>query len=683
MRPLALIFLALTAGCRPDRIGGSAGDLSLETPRLHFPRTVVGYPTEATLEIRNGSKSTRAVKLETQAPFAVLTATFDIPGGASVRAQLRFDPQAPGQIERALKVQSEDQRLEAVLIGPAQLPPACAQRGPCWHLTYDHAAGGCVRVNAPDAAACVGGTACLLTSQCLAGVCVGTARDCSDGDACTTDACDVDTGCVHFSATARCGASTDPCLAPACDPAIGCTFTEVQDGTSCGASDCEAANICLLGSCKRVAVGDGAACGSDSPCQPPGLCAGKACVRQPPSELTAAWTAWAPADRRVLWDSIADRDNNVYWREVEASGAAHLVSVTAAGFKRFDVAIPVGVEQVALVEDVLILRHGASVEARSVGNGQLKWTKTITDATAGVISVRTLSRGTAATLYIGLRRMSKAPMPTLLGSAVQALNLSTGALKWEILLPEQQLDDQSTPVDEAGYLYAGTAGLDGKHRYYGFTPQGQVRWRIENPHSSPAAVFGGRVYHWDHWLSETSSGAWVNSAPPTLFGAGYPRLGLGAISFVGRETAPVPECSDGGTQMGTALQLVRVDPATSLVQWTTQIAGADAGGLEITNTVLTSRSTVLFSQPEDYCNTTGRTALREVSAQGSQSFSCRLPGFEAYFGEGLLNGPRWVAAVRAPNGRDGVRAIDLPGFQLPAHGWSTAWGSPARDNHAR
>jgi hypothetical protein len=197
-------------------------------------------------------------------------------------------------------------------------------------------------------------------------------------------------------------------------------------------------------------------------------------------------------------------------------------------------------------------------------------------------------------------------------------------------------------------------------------------------------VFGGRVYHWDHWLSETASGTWVNSAPPTLFGAGYPRLALGAVSYVGTETAVVPNCLLPGTeQMGTVLKLVRVDPATSQISWTREIAGATTGGLEITNTILTSRSTVLFSQPEEYCKTTQRTFLREVSAVGDVSFSCQLPGTERYIGEGLLNHGRWVVSVQDEMGAEGVRAIDLPGFELPAHGWSTAWGSPARDNHAR
>jgi hypothetical protein len=686
MRFLAVVILALCAGCRSDRISGSTGELSFVNKRVEFPRTVVGYPTSASIEILNGGRTVRAVTLTTTAPFSLQSTTFEVPGGMSVKVEATFDPAAAGEIEELVKLESGDQVLEATLAGPAELPPACADKGACWHQTYDHATGSCVQVNEPDASACSSGTACLLNSQCIEGECVGTAKDCDDHDACTTDACDAAGGCIHFSATAKCGASSNACQAPACDPVLGCTFTDAPDGTSCGPSDCSTADICLLGQCKTVSVSDGAACGTQSPCQARGLCSSQVCVRPPAAELTPRWTVWAPAGRHVLWDSIADRYNNIYWREVEADySSAYLVSVTSAGFKRFSVPIP-SASQMALIEDVLVIRYGATLEARSVSDGSLEWTKTFPlEPGVGLVSVRTLARGPAGILYVGLIRMDMSTeAQALVGSGLAALSLVDGATQWEVRLPQQQVDDQSTPVDETGYLYAGTYGVDGKRRYYGLTPQGQIRWAIENPHANPAATFGGRVYHWDHWLSETSSGKWVNTTPPTLFTAGYPRLALGAVSYVGTSAAMVPNCAMPDTeQMGSVFQLVRVDPATSKISWTKEIAGPTTGGQAITNTILTSRSTVLYSQPEDFCQKTMRSVLREISAAGELNFTCQLPGTESYVGEGLLNDGRWVASVRDGNGGEGVRAIDLPGFELPAHGWSTAWGSPARDNHAR
>ena len=689
MRHLALAILAVCAGCRSDRILGTAGDLSFGSQRFEFPRTVVGHPTVASIEVRNNGRGARSVRLATLAPFVLKSSSFELPGGSALLIEATFDPTSASDFEQVVTLDSDDdQSLTAVLAGRAEPPPACAERGPCWHSKYDHHSGTCLRINEPDATACNGGTACLLTSQCSAGECVGTARSCEDQDACTTDACDPNTGCAHFSATARCGASTNPCQAPACDPATGCTFTDAPDGTSCGRSDCLTADICLLGACKTVSVTDGAACGTASPCQGRGLCANQVCQRPAAVQLIPAWTVWAAPGRHVQWDSIADRFGNVYWREAEPDySSGHLVSVTSAGFPRFSIPIP-SAAQLALIEDLLILRLGSKLQARSVNDGSLKWTREFPlDPGVGSISLRSLARGPPGVLYVGLIRKDQAtPTAGTIGSGIVALTLATGATRWEVRLPLQHLDEYSTPVDETGYAYVGTFGLDGKRRYFGLTPQGQIRWGIENPHANPAAVFGGRVYHWDHWLSETSSGTWVNATPPTLFGAGYPRLALGAVSYVGTQTAMVPKCDVPGTeQLGTVLQLVRVDPATSQISWTREIAGATTGGIQITNTILTSRSTVLFSQPEDYCRTTKRTLLREISPQGELSFSCHLPGNESYLGEGLLNDGRWVASIRdeSGTGSEGVRAIDLPGFELPAHGWSTAWGSPARDNHAR
>ncbi len=685
MRRLAVTLLIL-ASCRTGQVQGVTGDLTFGSPRTDFELTVIGHPTAATVEVRNGGRAARSFKLTTEPPFAVELSEQTVAGGASVNIEVTFDPTAAGTFERGLHLTSNDQTADTTLAGVAVPEPACDERGPCWTQVYDHAAGGCVHVNTTNGTACEGGKACLLTSQCIAGECVGTPRECVDGNACTTDSCDPGTGCVYFSSLARCAASNDPCKAPTCDPGAGCGFEDAPDGTPCGPSDCNTANICLIGVCKKVPVGDGATCGAPSPCQRLGLCAANACNRPDPDELEPSWTVWAPMGEQVLWDSIADRLNNVYWREREfESNAGHLVSVTSTGFKRFRVPIPIG-DQMALMEDVLILRLGSAVQARSINDGTLKWTKAFAlDPAASSLSVRTLARGPAGIVYVGVVRMDKSmPNKKVLDSSIFALSLNTGATLWETKLPGLRIDDQSTPVDESGYLYTGaSAGMN--RRYFSVSPQGLLRWSLDNVHANPAAVFGGRVYHWDHWLSETASGAWVNNMPPALQSAGYPRLALGAISYAGTETRELPSCAIPQMQIpSTVMTLVRVDPATSQTLWQLEIGSPDAGGLDITNTVLTSRATVLFSQPDSYCPTTPRsTVLREVSAQGEPLFSCKLPGGESYQGEGLLNDSRWVVKVRGDDTSEGVRAIHLPGFALPDHGWATAWGSPARDNHAR
>lgn len=684
MRAWAFLLAVLLAGCRPDKIGGAAGDIVFGADRVQFPMTVVGYSSLSSVEVRNTGRFTRTVKLTTKPPFTLRTATWELPGGSSVRAEITFAPEVPGSIELPLGLESEEQTAAAMLVGPSQLPPACDETGPCWHEVYDHASGDCVQVNTADGEACNGGAACFLASSCEDGACVGTPKVCDDGDQCTTNACDPNTGCVFFSKLARCGASSDPCKAPACDPAIGCTFTDVEDGVECGPSDCTTAHICLVGSCKQVAVNDGAACGDPSPCQARGLCLGQTCQRPDAGELVPSWTVWAAPGAGVIWDSIADRLGNVYWREA-GPGGARLVSVTSAGFARYSVPITITSGQMALIEDLLVLHVGATLEARGIGDGKVKWTRVFALETGVVFNeIRATARGNPGVMYVGYVKFDKDN--SFLGSNIHALDLSNGQTKWEVKLPSQAIDYQSFPVDEGGYLYFGAAGADGVRRYHSLTPLGVKRWALTNPHASPAAVFGGHAYHWDHWLSDTQTGAWVNQTPPTLFTAGYPRLALGAISFVGTKYEEVGNCVDGGMGSGPIMTLARVDPATSQLQWQRDIAAPGIGSPSITNTVLTSRNTVLFSQAPDYCGKEPHV-LREIGAQGAPSFACQLPGAEAYEGEGLLNDKRWVARIRdlRPDAgvRQGVRAIALPGYELPAHGWATAEGSPGRDNHAR
>lgn len=686
MRPLLLAILALTLGCKSDRISAAARDLTLGEQRVQFPRTFVGHPTYAQLELRNGGKATRSALFSTSAPFSTEAGPLEVAGGASLFVRLGFSGETVGDWERPLQVQSEDAVLQATLAGTAEPVPDCAPRGPCRQSQFDPVAGTCVDTKTPDGAPCP--SVCLPDAQCRDGECVGAAKDCDDRDACTTDACEPASGCIHFSATARCGASTDPCQVPICDPAQGCSFVEAADGTSCGPADCSTAEICLLGVCKHVQITDGAACGAPSPCQNRGLCLGQSCVRPAAHELTPAWTVWVPEGHHLSWDSIADPQGNVYWRESEPDySSAHLVSVTKSGLLRYSVPIA-PTSQMALVQDVLLLRWGARLEARRVGDGSLRWSRELqADADGGTISIQTLARGTSGTAYIGLIELNGESSQAVTGSALVALSLATGATTWEARFPLEQIAGPATPVDEAGYVYLGTTGTGdnaAKRRYYGLSPSGQVRWDLDNPHDHPAAVFGGRVYHWDHWLSETATGAWANTEPPTLTVAGFPRLALGAVSYAGNTIGAVPNCPPFGTlDAGTVMKLVRVDPATSRQRWILEIGGV-AGGLAMTNTVLTSRSTILFSQAADYCGATNQDVLREVSSFGEPGFSCALPPEASYFGEGLLNDGQWIAAVAArDSGREGVRAFDLPGFELPLLGWATAWGSSARDNHAR
>ncbi|MFT7621090.1 MAG: hypothetical protein ACI9WU_000251, partial [Myxococcota bacterium] len=100
-----------------------------------------------------------------------------------------------------------------------------------------------------DGTACTDGSACTDTDQCLAGTCTGSTVTCDDSQDCTSDSCDVATGCV-FSVAADGTACDD---SQACTDATICTTgvcgggtaTDCDDGNPCTADVCNAATGCI------------------------------------------------------------------------------------------------------------------------------------------------------------------------------------------------------------------------------------------------------------------------------------------------------------------------------------------------------------------------------------------------------------------------------------------------------
>ncbi len=135
-------------------------------------------------------------------------------------------------------------------------------------------ASGCVHGNLTGPA-CNDGSLCTVTDACSAGACVGTgALACDDGDPCTTDGCSAGTGCT-----------TAPASGAACDDKDACTVNDTCASGACqggGATPCDDGNLCTDDSCNSqtgcVHANNTAPCTDGSVCTVGDTCSAGACI---------------------------------------------------------------------------------------------------------------------------------------------------------------------------------------------------------------------------------------------------------------------------------------------------------------------------------------------------------------------------------------------------------------------
>ncbi len=187
----------------------------------------------------------------------------------------------------------------------------CDEAGQCQHIVND--------------SECDDGNSCTKGDHCVEGACTyGALLDCDDDNVCTTDACDPLQGCLHLLNDAPCSddnlcttgdycslgecvaagtlvcADGNPCTDDTCNPDSGCAFevnsVACDDGSVCTvndicedgwcvsgpALDCDDDNLCTDDSCDSV---DGcsnadnlAPCDDGNACTASDACADGACV---------------------------------------------------------------------------------------------------------------------------------------------------------------------------------------------------------------------------------------------------------------------------------------------------------------------------------------------------------------------------------------------------------------------
>ncbi len=154
----------------------------------------------------------------------------------------------------------------------------CDDGNPCTTDTCDAKTGQCKNTASADGTACDDGTGCTVDAKCSSGACVGKSKPCSDGKPCTFDSCKAGVGCVFPPNSAPCD-DGNPCTGTDTCSNGGCSGLPkpCNDNTSCTNDSCDP----KTGACKFAPKADGAFCSDGQACTSPDRCTKGKCVGTP------------------------------------------------------------------------------------------------------------------------------------------------------------------------------------------------------------------------------------------------------------------------------------------------------------------------------------------------------------------------------------------------------------------
>lgn len=640
MSRLSLLLLSVLS-CRDSTVSGTGGELRVSPESLEWPSTVVGRRSTRQLTLTNTSRSRLQLNIELDGGAFDVARTLEFEGGGELVLDVSFAPVREGPALGSLYL-LEEERSTVALSGEGRVVTCPQVSLSCLTLTPDDE-GRCVEQALPDGTACA--ERCLESGQCRGGTCVGAARVCDDGNACTSDRCSADRGCVFEPV--ECAAPGEACQTAQCDPRLGCVLSDVKDGARCGPNDCVNAQVCIAGSCRRVTAPEGSVCSEATFCQAEGVCRNSRCQQPPPRSLTPVWQIEPTTHQQNLFTGVADSQGNLYWLLVDSS--TRLVSVNRDGQQRFRVAFPlrprISDAPLFLISDDavgVILTEGPlgdRLEVRSTRDGALLWSKgrAHLPATFGLgsrplylISAGTV--GTPAQVWINWRSVS-APGGADWRSLVAAYDPVTGAQLWET--PATYVNE-AIADDDSLYLHDTNSG----HSHRAVDTAGKDRWLLVDERAVLTAVANGQL---------------LTAFPPTLrdtaTGAIQQRLDAG-IRDVNLLTAEQLVANVSGHCRGGAGLLDRT-------------AGTWSSWLEArcsTEALLTHRNTLLVG---------ARSEVLEVNNDASVRLRCPLPS--PVDGPAVLSGNRWIVS----DGFGSISAYDLP-VMGPGRGWVGLHGSSAR-----
>ncbi len=653
----------MAAACREGALSSGEGTLIVEPEALELPAAWVGTGSVGTLSVRSTARAGLELSAAVDAPFSAPASTA-VGGGETLALAVRFDPAAEGPASGVLHLSWGDQRLDVALSALGRQPPACRPSSECVAAAFDPLAGACVEVPANDGRACPGDR-CVVDGRCRAGRCEGGALDCDDANACTTDGCAPEAGCVHADATASCPGSVDPCRVPVCDRRSGCALTDAVDGAPCGPNDCRTAHVCILGRCEVRAAPSGSTCAEATTCRAAGVCQGTSCVLPRPGAPPTRWRYVPAPPRDLRFAGVMDPDGNSYFVESD-DVVTEVVSLDREGGERFRAALQFPCTascawRVGLVLDpdarrLFLSFPGGRAQARAAADGRLLWDRSLV---AGIAPGNPGPDGGA--YWANPRAMPAAggqvEYTVMEGwedhhSYVFGVDALTGAERWRVY--------------RKGHLYG--PGLNGADELWMssancWAPAGQTErfsgagglLAGRNIAGWPVAVASGRalfIHGYGHRL--------VDSALRERY-LSPGELSLGSYSVLMTASRVIAPATGGG---GAHVAMFEVDGGAV-------VAAPALGNIGSLDLMLGRSGEVIGSG-----NTQDAGVLFALSPSGAELLRCELPGFP--LSAVAVAKERYVAQL----GKE-LWGFELPGFDAAWTGWATKDGTLGRDRRAR
>jgi hypothetical protein len=279
---LAALFVGLTLGgcsCDGDVVVGGTSSLASDRLVLDFGRVFIGQSRTQTLLLSAPGElpvTFEGTFLGNAGGFAAGPANGVVAANNAVEVAVTFAPMVAGERAAALIFTSDATRSATVgieLRALAASPPDCEDGNGCTVDTFDLNTGVCV--HRAERLACDDFDACTISDTCVEAVCLGESRSCDDGNACTDDFCDAREGCINV-VTTNCD-DNNPCTEDICRPDGGCDNIVLDDGTPCNdLEQCTVADICVAGFC--VGVPEGIECDDGDPCSKMEACFDGECL---------------------------------------------------------------------------------------------------------------------------------------------------------------------------------------------------------------------------------------------------------------------------------------------------------------------------------------------------------------------------------------------------------------------